>query len=319
MSENTTNTRTKRQIKPKYKSIDEVPIPVPTIKPAVQDPVQDEDQIEETPTNTVIEISELADLLKTDSSQAAYEIYFPSKKKSYQFKQMTVGQQRLISKQSADFENRVEQLKSRISLLNALCLDPTFDALEINWAEFCNAIIAIKANNSIEPLSYQLSCDNKDCDAKFPLTVNFDEISSKLDALVRTEVDKEVFFEFEMAGKKIRFYLKFPDMKRYLKLAELFMKNKKYSEDSAAFDYPYINKITIDGKEVNIESKKMNLIEFINFIDNTFTGLDFRKFEKKINDSFSAFVEAMTEYEVSCPVCRTVKKVSITIDDFFDL
>lgn len=316
MSENTTNSRTKRQIKqPKYKSIDEVPIPVPTIKPAVQD----EDQIEEASTNTVIEISELANLLKTDSSQAAYEIYFPSKKKSYQFKQMTVGQQRLISKQSADFENRVEQLKSRISLLNALCLDPTFDALEINWAEFCNAIIAIKANNSIEPLAYQLPCDNKDCDAKFPLTVNFDDISSKLDKLVRTEVDKEVFFEFEMAGNKIRFYLEFPDMKHYIKLAELFMKNQKYSEDSAAFDYPYISKITVDDKEVNIESKKMNLVEFINFIDNTFTGLDFRKFERKINDSFSAFVEAMTEYEVSCPVCGTVKKVSITIDDFFDL
>ena len=318
MSENTTNSRTKRQIKPKYKSIDEVPIPAPTIKPA-EPTVQDEDQIEESSANTVIEISELADLLKTDSSQAAYEIYFPSKKKSYQFKQMTVGQQRLISKQSADFENRVEQLKSRVSLLNALCLDPTFDALEINWAEFCNAIIAIKANNSIEPVSYQLSCDNKDCDAKFPLSVNFDDISSKLDKIVRTEIGKEDFFEFEMAGKKIRFYLEFPNMKRYIKLAELFMKNKKYSEDSAAFDYPYISRITVDGKEVNIESKKMNLVEFINFIDNTFTGLDFRKFEKKINDSFSTFVEAMTEFEASCPVCGTVKKISITIDDFFDL
>ena len=80
-----------------------------------------EDTVE--PTNKVISFTDLSSILNSNSGSGYYEIYIPSQDKTYTFKQLTVGQQRSISKNSADFEQRKEQTMLRVNILKELCLE----------------------------------------------------------------------------------------------------------------------------------------------------------------------------------------------------
>lgn len=266
-----------------------------------------------------LNIAQLTSILNSNSGSGSYSIEFPSLGKSYHFKQMTVAQQRSLSKQSADFENKGEQIRNRLSLLKSLCLDPEFDPMEITWAEFFNSIVSIKSANSIDPIRYTITCQGKGCDAKYPWQVDFDEISERLNSILDKYAEEDHEYEFEMNGNKVLFKLGFPKMKTYLSLVDLYQKDKAFSEDPASFDYPYIQKIYVNDQEVDIDPIKDDIMKMMKFIDETFTGLSFRKFEKTVNENFSEFINTMTEFETKCPKCGEPKKISLGVDDFFDL
>ena len=67
--------------------------------------------------NNVISFDTFTQELNASSSLGVYDITFPSLNKTYTFKQLTVGQQRTISKNSADIENKVAQIENRLKLL----------------------------------------------------------------------------------------------------------------------------------------------------------------------------------------------------------
>lgn len=315
--------RSKKQAKPKFASIADIPVTEDSFKHMTKPDLEDDgvelDQPQNLQRTEKLNISELSSLLNSNSGSGCYSIEFPSLGRSFQFKQMTVAQQRSLAKQSADYENKGEQIRNRMALLKSLCLDSEFDPMEINWAEFFNAIVSIKSANSIDPIRYTITCQGEGCDAKYPWHVEFDEIAERLNSILERYSVETHEYEFDMNGNDIVFKLGFPKMKIYLSLVDLYQEDKKFSEDPASFDYPYIQQIFVNGREVDLSPVKNDIKKMMKFVDETFTGLSFRKFEKTINENFSEFINTMTEFETKCPKCGTPKSISLGVDDFFDL
>lgn len=317
----TTNRTKKVKKEPRYNSIDEIPVNEfvkPTQTQQQEEVVEDKPEIIQP---AVLEINTVAELLKTNVPSGNYDIEFPSLGRSFKFKQITVGQQRSLSKNAADFKNRSEQMKLRCSLLKAICLDEGFDPLQINWAEFVNALIIVRNNNFIDELTYNVECKNEECGTvSYPFTLDLEEMSEKLQSIVRTMSEKEKTFEFEINGNKVVFYLEFPKMSNYITLAELYGKETKLENiDISVFLYPYIEKITINGSVVNIEPIKNNSKKFIEFIDNTFIGMSFKKFAEAITVHFEEFTSTISSASTHCPSCNTEKTLTFELDDFFTL
>lgn len=304
MAEQTLNTRTK---KTKYSDINDTLVTSNTAEP-------------EEMKKTTIEMNSVAALLGSNTSSGLYEINFPSTGKTYQFKQLTVAQQRTLSKNSSA-ENRAEQLVMRMALLKELCMDKTFNPYDINFAEFINALITIRNNNFIDDLKFNIKCDNEDCGATtYPYTINLIEVQESLEEKLSQLNDHKKFFEFDINGKTVRFDLSFPKMSNYVALSKYYTKKENQKDtDIALFIYPYIQGISIDGNEVNIDSVRNNLIAFREFIDNTFIGLRFKKFTEAINDNFSDIADTVFTFDTKCPTCGTVKQLQVDLDDFFDL
>lgn len=324
MAEQSLGNRTQKVKEPKYNDINEIPIgEIINAKNAEQKEVEqvEREVVEQDLKKTVIDINQVVDLLGSNTGSGVYEISFPSIGKTYQFKQLTVAQQRTLSKNSSA-ENRSEQLVMRCALLKEICLDKSFDPAKINFAEFVNALITIRNNNFIDDLKFNVKCDNEECGTtSFPYTINLIEVQEKLENLLSELEHKEKhYFEFEINGKEIKFELSFPKMSSYIALSKYYAKkeNQKHA-DVALFIYPYIQNIFIDDSLVNIDSIRDNIIKFKDFIDNTFIKMSFKQFAESVNAGFSEITDTMFTYKATCPNCGEVKELQLEIDDFFDL
>lgn len=330
----TTNRTRKQKAQPSYTSINDIPanygqqqevvsqqVPQQQPIPVAQPVVQQQPMVPEQP--KVFNISDVSKLFAESNSSGVYEINFPSVGKSYKFKQLTLGQQRTLSKTSNDFKNRADQLRVRMALMKNICLDPTFNPEAVTWADFINALIIIRNENFIDELKYNIKCDNENCEQKeFPITVPLDEISVKLTELIEKVEAQDKFFEFEVGENKVKFHLSFPKMTTYLKLAEIFAKekNKQASDDLALFLYPYISGIDVNGTPVDVSGIITDINKFRDFIDTTFVrGLSFKQFALKVSEYFEEFSTYISEYKAKCPFCGTEKTIPFEIDDFFVL
>lgn len=323
MAEQTLNNRTTKTKEPKYTDINDIPVSdIINAKSteAEAEAVAESNEIEHDIKKTTIELNQVAALLGSNTSSGLYEITFPSIGKTYQFKQLTVAQQRTLSKNSSA-ENRAEQLVMRLALLKELCMDKTFNPSDINFAEFVNALITIRNNNFIGDLKFNIKCDNEDCGAtSYPFTVNLIEIQENLEVKLNELNKSSKCFEFEINGKKVRFDLSFPKMSNYVALSKYYVKKENQKNaDIALFIYPYIQGISIEGMPVNIDSIRDNLVKFKEFIDNTFIGMSFKKFAEAVNDNFSDIADTMFTFDTTCPTCGTTKQMQIDLEDFFDL
>lgn len=316
----TTNRTKKVKKEPRYNSIDEIPVNE-FVKPTQHEVVEYKPEKPEVIQPAVLEINSVASLLQTNAPLGHYDIYFPTFGRSFRFKQITVGQQRSLSKNAADFKNRAEQMKLRCSLLKAICLDEGFDPLQISWAEYVNALIIVRNNNFIDELTYNIECDNEDCGTvSYPFTVDLESLSESLQNIIIESSKKEKTFEFEINGNKVVFYLEFPTMTNYILLAEQYKKETSIdSIDISAFLYPYIQKITINGSIVNIDPIKNNSKQFMEFIDNSFIGMSFKQFAEAITLHFENFTSAISSMQSVCPNCKTEKTLTFDLDDFFTL
>lgn len=324
MAEQSLGNRTQKVKTPKYSDINEIPIN--EIINAKNDEIQTNEDTERKVfesdlENTTIEFNQVASLLGSNTSSGLYEISFPSIGKTYSFKQLTVAQQRTLSKNSSA-ENRAEQLIMRCALLKEICLDKTFNPANINFAEFVNALITIRNNNFIDDLKYNIKCENDECGTvSYPFTINLIDVQEKLEKLLAELVDaNDKFFEFTINNKTVRFILSFPKMSSYIALSKYYSKKENQKNaDIALFVYPYIQDIEIDRKKVNIDKLRDNLINFKDFIDNTFIGMSFKKFAESVNECFSEITDTMFTYKSKCPNCGTEQTLTIELDDFFDL
>lgn len=327
----TPNRSKRKKTEPKYKSINDVPVsdiinarPEQSTPQSVIAPEEAMGQMKmpvkpAVPNNT-INISDIASILATNSSSAYYKIEFPSLGKEYTFKQLTLGQQRTISKHSADYENRAEQMRIRLGMLKSICLDADFDPFKITWAEFINALLIVRNSNFLDDLKYNIKCNSKDCDVTFPFTVDLIELSEKLNNIVkRIHAKQDKFFEFEINGRVVRFDLDFPLMTDYIVLAERYSDSDEEDVDVAAFIYPYIREIYIDGVRVDTTEIKKDIKKFQDFIDETFIGMSFKQFAIRVGEIFDEFSSSISSYEITCPVCKNTRTLSLDIDDFFEL
>jgi hypothetical protein len=319
-------TRKTKAKAPKYTNINDIPVSEIINMKCNDLNTPDEDNakiVEQNNKKTIIELDQVADLLGANSASGYYDIEFPSIGKSYQFKQLTVGQQRALSKNSIESENRTELLITRSAILKELCLDKTFEPTQINFAEFVNALITIRNNNFIDDLTFNIKCDNDKCGThSYPFSIDLSKTQEDLEKLIKEKYNNTMpAYEFTVNGNTVKFNLDFPKMSSYIELSKFYetTTDEKLVNDTAIFVYPYISQILINDNEVNLSSIKDNIIKFKEFIDNTFIGMNFHNFVSVINNNFSEITNTIFTHTVKCPSCGTEKELTLELDDFFEL
>lgn len=350
----------KEQEQPRYGDINKIPvptfneperatferdIPVTTNKTARHEPVEGTEvapieepaPIEVKP--TVLNIKDVASLLKDSTSGGFYTIKFNSINKEYSFKQLTVGQQRSISKNSADFENGADQIKLRLGILKAICLDPDFDPMQIDYMDFVKALLIVRNENFVDPIQLTVPCKGDACEAKCPVEIDLNEIIEKLEGISVRVAETKPTFEFDVGKNHVRFELSsskmdaFYAMTKYMSIKVKAEAKKKKAQgmtqeeieqsmrmnmdDLGLVMYTFINKIFINDIPVEITDIKLDPSNFMKFIDENFISMDFRKFASVIDENFSEFSEKIWKHEFECPVCHHINTLELDLDSFF--
>jgi len=308
--------------------------PPVTIKKSTSKKTSIHDNIEETinpkkvETDNTISFDALSKLLSTNDASGFYDITIPSLGKTYSFKQLTVGQQRSISKNSEDFKDRELQTKIRLGIIKQICLDKDIDPEKFTWPEFVYTLAQIRDNNFTDDIAFTLTCHNKDdegneCLGKFDYTVDLGSIIKKLETVITEAININKSYSFEMNGHNIEFILNYPITKKYLDMINYGSKFKTKVNDKledaedlslSAFAYSYIRQIKFDDKPV--EGSMYNNIEALSkFIDSTFK-FDFNDYLIKLDENFKQYIDVLN-ITTTCPKCGKEVKFSLDIDDFF--
>lgn len=319
---------------PTYSNINDIPVPNFGINASAKVFSDESPYVEQTvekqepsyPKNfvdNVISINSIKSILDASNSSGFYDIYFPSIDKTYTFKQLKVGQQRSISKNSADFENKTAQVKLRLSILKSICLDESFDPMQITWPEFVSALIKVRINNFLDPLTYNIKCNNEKCKIKFKYDVSLDESVENIDKIIQETINtKNKEFKFKMNDIEIKFDLDFISMEKYFSILNYIdERNNELEEintdELSVFTYSYIKDIYINNVKVDIESIRLDPKEFTKFIEDTFS-FNYNSFIVEINKYFEKFSLAISRLIVKCPKCKQEQTLILDIEDFFE-
>ncbi len=286
--------------------------------------------------NKVISFDSFTQELQANSSLGVFDITFPSLGKTYSFKQLTVGQQRSISKNSADIKNKVAQIENRIKLLGSLCQDTTFDPYAITYPEFIMAMAYVRENNFGDEVDLTYVCPNEECKMHVPVKLNMADIIARLEEEC-SKLNEEWDWSFKAGDNEITFILSYPSVKDYLAMTKLFAsraqdklnhnKDKDVNsidfsaenEDTAlAFLYSYIKGIKLNGALVDMTPlNEMSISDRVNFFE-TQLKFDLLKFVKSINEKISNIIE-VTKIVAVCPKCKNKIETVVDIDSFFQL
>ena len=272
------------------------------------------DQVVEQP--KTLNFAAVSKLLNEANGSGFYDIFIPSSNETYSFKQLTVGQQRSISKNSSDFKDKFTQTKLRLAILKELCLNTNIDFTKITWPEFVYILAQIRDNNFTDELIFNVKCQEESCGAKFDYTVNFGELISNLEAIIKDAVSDNKIFEFKMGDHTVKFIMNYPTVERYLDMMNFAAKLSDEEQDDAStiFVYAYIKDIYIDDAKLD-NNEFVSTQKLAEFIDTTFR-FDFLKYVEFLNKEFERFVKVL-DISVACPKCKTNIPFTLDLDDFF--
>ena len=286
-------------------------------------------------TNNVISFDTFAQELNASSSLGVYDITFPSLNKTYTFKQLTVGQQRTISKNSADIENKVSQIDNRLKLLNVLCQDESFDPWSITYPEFILAMAQIRDNNFGSEIKFNYTCQNDDCKMTIPITFNIASTITRLEEECDKAANEKWEYVEEIGKNKLVFGIKYPNIKDYIIITKEFAAMAKQrmkesgekdmtklnfdveNEDTAmAFMYSYIDYIKFNEKSVDMTPiKEMHPLDRMKFFEDNIK-FNLIKFSTFIQEKMNELIE-LTKIRAVCPKCRKQHELIVDVDSFF--
>lgn len=304
--------------KPRNTQTKRVPIPEPGHVEETLQQMQNKSEI--------LSFDSIKEILSQSNGSGFYNIYVPSLNKELTFKQLTVGQQRSIAKNSADYNNIASNIKNRASILKTICVSSEdIDFLNITWPEFVYILAIVRANNFTDELKYKIQCsDTEKCNTSYEYSVNFDEIISNLEKVINKINDNKIF-AFNMGDNKIEFIMNYPSVKKYNELLEFqekilrLQKEGKEEEIESAmldsFSYAFIKNIKFNGNLIDIKAETS--LDLYRKIDETF-NFNFASLLKFIDNEFSDFQMALSK-KLHCPKCNSITEFDLGIDDFFEL
>ena len=286
-------------------------------------------------TNNVISFDTFTQELNASSSLGVYDITFPSLNKTYTFKQLTVGQQRTISKNSADIENKVAQIDNRLKLLKVLCQDESFDPWSITYPEFILAMAQIRDNNFGSEIKFNYTCQNEKCKMTIPITFNIASTITTLEEECTKAAEAKWEYEEQIGKNNLVFGIKYPNIKDYITITREFAAMAKQrmketgetdmtklnfeaeNEDTAmAFMYSYIDYIKFNGKSVDMSSiKDMHPLDRMKFFEDNIK-FNLIKFSSYIQEKMNELIE-ITKIRAVCPKCHKQHELIVDVDSFF--
>lgn len=208
---------------------------------------------------------DIANALKQDFATSVYRIYINSLKREVGFKEITVTQQKTLSRTLIENENRKDIIfDAQCALINSVCLEPeTFNIYDCSEFDRLKLLIALYQSNMFKN-DIKFTCKN--CGAQNQFKLDFDIVLKRLDKIELTTKK----YQYENKLWKFNFEIEYPSVKRiqsYYKSAALKYRNTNKNESKSIENFQNIDYINMFLKSVVIINKKTKNARTINFND----------------------------------------------------
>jgi hypothetical protein len=262
-----------------------------------------------------MDINDALNMLNENKGGHLYNVYIPSHKKEYSFKQMTVAQHKTMAKMA------IEDSDGFAKFLLALIMDLYQGEEEINFNNITEIdknyiLYAIKVNNSNAPLTLSLKCGN--CGEKF-------EHSPKVEDVLNRDVNIEnTFLEGKHNGHYVKIEIGLPSVQENLIYGE-FCKNidkdlktedekRKRAYFIASYEMflmcikrVFINEDEISGFDQLSIEKKLKLIDSLSI-----ECLDVKDIQDYLKSQYDKI-----SYKINCTHCEHEFEDMMQADNFF--
>lgn len=258
--------------------------------------------------NVVQTKDELLKALQSDFATGVTKVYINSLKTEVAFKEITVNQQKTLSRILIGNEQRKDIIyDAQCAIINTAALAENFDIYNLTEFDRLKILIALYQANVFNN-DIQFTC--KYCGTENKYAADFDSTLRKLDAIELTEKilkydNKNFTFEFKLA---------YPNVKKISNFyKQYYLKHKSQSKRDAELNdnFSQIEYINLFIQDVTITIKTNNTTRYINFNDYKPTDIEdiisqfpqdvlytdngvltyiTNEFIKQINDSFDKHV-----------------------------
>ncbi len=265
------------------------------------------------------------ELLRKSNGAGMYDVWIPSLKKAVQFKHMTAGQRKSVSKISMEYEGNATRYQfAKLALIDELSLDPTLKAEALTDADFVCVTAALRRNNVLTPLQLKSTCSK--CDKPFTFDVDFDD----MDRRARAYEQKVFSVSKSVGGVDFSMVVSDPLATSVIEFGQVTLEASKHgdaSDDYARFqllNYPlqFVKELSMNGELVE-GFETMGFFDRVQFFDEFVPG-DVTLDEKdglavKVYESFLPDRLDTLFQDVSCPHCGDKKEGLVTADSFFTI
>lgn len=267
-----------------------------------------------------MKVSDVKKLIDDSNGKNLINIYIPSIKKEYSFKPITIGMRKTLSKYSiTSEENPTEFQIAKLGLIKSLCVEDINENY-ITEIDFICILASLRAANIMEGLNINLHCNT--CNTEFQHIINFEKIIENCN---KYSFKNEEFI-FKIEDSTYKFILSEPSIIDILTLDKTLdekIENKKDRDIVRALNTPhlFIKRIYKDNELID-DYLDMNILDRINFIDNSFD--DEILFGEKgliilVQEKFKVREIIELYDKVICPGCKTDLGGVVNSDSFFTI
>lgn len=244
---------------------------------------------------------ELLNALKQNFATTVNKVYFNSIQKEYCFREITVMEQKTLSRIMLNNERRKDVIyDAQCALMNDIALDKSFDIYKLSEFDKIKLMLVIY-NQSIFKNDVDFVCS--ECGASNRYQMDFSNVVAKLDKL---DISDKVF-EYSDKNNNYKFIIAYPSTRKVSRFYSDYMKqkltpmNKNILEVDSNIEYMnlFIKSIQIQSKNmqkiINLDDyKPMDIVDIISifpqdiFYNNENGLLNFitKNFIQNINDLF---------------------------------
>lgn len=199
---------------------------------------------------------ELLAALSQDFATSATKIYFNSVDKEYAFREVSVQEQKSLTRIMSGNENRKDMIyDAQCALINKVALDPGFDIYQFSEFDRLKLLISLYQENMFQN-EVKFTCE--ECGMQNAYTVDFVNTIKKLDEYKL----EDKMFEYENSKFKYIFNLRYPSVKLVSRFhasycakhgSNVVKKQRKTNELMTNLEYVnlFIKDITLTNKTTN--------------------------------------------------------------------
>jgi len=252
-----------------------------------------------------MDYNNVAKALQQKYSTNVSSIYVPSLGRSVDFRSVTVGEQKTITKIMLDSGgNQYKIYQGLVGLIKNTCLDESFDISMMNELDRIKILVEMYRSNFFNE-DVSIKCDK--CSTVNTYKIDFDAMIKKIE-----EVDVSPITE---TIGDVSFTIEYPNIVRMGKFYKDVASGSGVSEEQDIYDQ-FISSVSFDGIEINmLEFTAREANNIICMIPQEVLYGDGGVVEIIKNRLLYIF-ESLTE-DFRCPKCNEVVAGGVSVHDFF--
>lgn len=265
-------------------------------------------------------INSIIQTLNSASGTSFSQFFVPSLNEKIKFKPITVGKQKILSKNILENKDKFSQYELYNNLINDLCVDQSkFDIYELTIIDRYKVLFDIFSVNNYDR-SLDLMCERETCKKSIEVSIPYAKFAEELSKVPLIEVPHT----YTDGNNVYEFILSYPKVKR---VQELYKVENGEANDINSLVLSGIEYIKLfiktlvlrqDGVEVlNLDFNDMKVTDtmeiFANIPNTTFTNFGVME---KIDSELISKISSIT-HDVVCKHCGSKHDQPLNLHTFF--